>query len=81
MDTCFSIGRRLDTDLIARIAGTTAERDSPEDAMLAAAQEARLTAARDAMADAAGAALTAGWPAGTTSRGTPFQRSTPAFRT
>jgi hypothetical protein len=63
LTSCFSIGRRLDADLIARIKGTTALRLTAEDNKLGAAQDARLAAARDAAATRAMAAVSAAFPA------------------
>ena len=63
LTTCFSIGRRLDADLIARIKGTTAIRLTAEDQAFGAAQDARLAAGRDAAAARAMAALSAAFPA------------------
>jgi hypothetical protein len=63
LTTCFSIGRRLDADLVARIKGTTALRVTPEEQALGAAQDARLAAARDAVASKALAAVAAAFPA------------------
>jgi len=63
LTTCFSIGRRLDADLVARIKGTTALRVTAEDAAFGAAQDARLAAARDAVAAKALAAVAAEFPA------------------
>lgn len=63
LDTCFSIARQLDPDLVARIKGTTALRSTPEDAALGAAQDARMRAARDATAQAAEAVLAEPFPA------------------
>jgi hypothetical protein len=63
LTTCYSIGRRLDADLIARIKGTTAIRLTPEDQALGATQDARLAAGRDAVAARALAALAMPFPA------------------
>lgn len=63
LTTCFSIGRRLDTDLEARIKGTTAIRLTPEEEAVGAAQDARLAAGRDIVAARAMAALSAAFPA------------------
>jgi hypothetical protein len=61
--TCFSIGRRLDADLVTRIKGTTAIRITPQEKALGAQQDARLAARRDAAAAKALAALSAAFPA------------------
>jgi hypothetical protein len=63
LTTCFSIGRRLDADLIARIKGTTAFRVTPEEQALGAAQDARFAAARNVVATRALAAVAAAFPA------------------
>jgi hypothetical protein len=63
LTTCFSIGRRLDADLVARIKGTTALRLIPEDQAFGAAQDDRLAARRNAVAAKALAAVSAAFPA------------------
>jgi hypothetical protein len=63
LTTCFSIGRRLDADLIARIKGTTGIRLTEEDRAFGAAQDARLAAKRDAAAARVTSALSAAFPA------------------
>ena len=63
LTTCFSIGRRMDAELAARIKGTTATRSTTEDQAFADAQDARIAAARDARAARAEAILTAAFPA------------------
>jgi hypothetical protein len=63
LDTCFSIGRRLDEDLVARIKGTTAVRMLAQDQAFGEAQDARLATRRDAVAAKAAAALAAAFPA------------------
>jgi len=59
--TCFSIARRLDADLIARIEGTTAIRPTPQEQALGAAQDARLAAERAKVAAKARAAFLAAY--------------------
>jgi hypothetical protein len=61
--TCFSIGRRLDADLVARIKGTTALRMTQEDQAFGAAQDARLASGRDAVAARALQAASVAFPA------------------
>jgi hypothetical protein len=61
--SCFSIGRRLDADLVARIKGTTALRSTAEDLAFGAAQDARLAAGRNLAAAQALAAVSAAFPA------------------
>ena len=63
LTTCFSIGRRLDADLVARIKGTTALRVTPEDEALGAAQDARLAGGRNSVAASALQAMSAVFPA------------------
>lgn len=63
LTTCYSIGRRMDGELAARIKGTTAIRLSAEEEALGAAQDARLAAGRDIGAAKAMAAISAAFPA------------------
>lgn len=63
LTTCFSIGRRLDADLMARIKGTTALRLTPEDQALGAAQDARMAGGRNAVAARAIEAVSTAFPA------------------
>jgi hypothetical protein len=63
LTTCFSIGRRLDADLMARIKGTTALRVTAEDQAFGAAQDARLASGRNAVAAKALQAASTAFPA------------------
>jgi hypothetical protein len=63
LTTCFSIGRRLDPDLVARIQGTSALRATPQEQALGAAQDARLAGGRKVAATRAMQAVSAALPA------------------